>query len=496
MCTVLRIDERTPALNYDTATGVQSVSRPIYDPDRQKIYFAWSSATHTSVSIQHNYQVFFRSLDVATNTWDSDAIPVSVENPDVALGVGVCDCVSMERLSSTGELIIFYGDIVDTYCHMSTDNGATWSSPRTRVTTPALSFFQLLSTGHDDTLHEPYVWVQSQGGPSVKYDVDLYKRDIGTGNWINLGQFDDGDVGTTQGINGGVLRDSAPRTAVFHEDGQTAFVVFSRLNLGPQMVLQSYWTTDGWATINTTAVRTHNTSVSAPTLPNCPQIQPIVVRGNVDTNRCWMFWIEHLIDEATTRAWIAHTDDFGQTWTVDGSPTDFLDYDWDADWDRAFMLDYADRLYVSVFTVDPNGTNPTHLYHTFLRRSTYGDTDWVVFDCDLGTAPYESSATCGDIVYTVSDDELTTTVYRIFNYTYPFTDPEGNPVADGVTTYNLLISTETIVPPPPPPPGPEDTTTRMFRRGVIQAEKRTFHDARRAPGSFHTWRKLPRGNFN
>lgn len=436
MCRTLRID----TLGFDTATGVQGVARPIYDSVRQKVYFAWSSATHTSVSIQHNYQVFFRALDVAAETWDSAPVAVSIENPDVGLGIGTCDAVGMLRIPSTGELVIFYGDIISCYYHTSTDNGVTWSSPRGQVSL-ALSFQQLLSA-NDSSNDDLYCWTQQTAGGAGQNDVYLFKRAAGSAVWAAKGLFDDGAA--NEGIDHGA-RSSAPRTAVFKGDGQIGFAVFSRLQSNNDIKLRCYYTTNDWTTVSTVDIKSWPNSGGA---PSQTATYPIVLRGVLNTNRCYVMWVESTPSPAP---FFAYTDDFGATWTIVGHPTDFNGYDWDEAYDRAFMLDYADKFYSSVFTVNADGGTSGHNFHTFLRNSTLALTGWATSHCDVEPL-HESGSTCGDMIYALLDDN-TTKVFRVFNRTYA-----ADPIPDGHTEYNVLIEDDFV---PPPHEGPTCIVTPL-----------------------------------
>lgn len=479
-CRVLRIDVQD--LTTNSMLGHGAFGYPWLNQTGGKIYFVWTCVTADAGQVQGDFHakgIYFREFDIETETFGAvQTVAVPATSAHITAEAQVDD-VGMIWTESTNEFLVFYGDIRTTCVKYSLDGGVNWSA-ETYLTGGPLTFQAFCAVGLSPT-GDVYCWTYQLVGGAGARDTYLWKRPVGSlpnTTWIAKGLFDNGDPGPVEGIITDTSR-SGELLSSFKEDGQTGFAMFQRLNPDGSMSLISYWTTDDWTTIHTTTLK------SFPA-PGIPQMQPVVVRGKVNTERNWALWCE--TPGASTTPFIAYTDDWGATWTQLGSPAAMAGFGWDESFDRALFIDWADTLYSSVFQ-----TNGTLNQHTAWKNETpTNNATWTSENCDLDNVSLwvENSGTAGHAWYAVMADGLHTKFFRAFNR-------DMAPVAPSiyhVTQYALFIKDD-FVPPPPiiPETPPETSTTRMFRRGVIQAEKRTIHNARRAPGSLHTWRKLPGG---
>jgi hypothetical protein len=347
VCLTVRLD----AKNFNTGGTVQCVTPILYPGTGTRVYCAWSAKTTTLES--HNYEVMWNWFD-----WSNQSVgtPVQIQ-PDAGI---VADNIAACNLND-GTMIVGFGTAGPRVME-STNLGVTWpvSADPTGTYGAGAGGVPVIAGLYSDGTNA-YLITQLSAGGGVHLDTNLYKR-TGPGAWTLVKKIF--DVSTAPYYYFILQTFSGARVGVA-KDANTQFIIadYATTNSGADKI-KCLWTTDAWVTVNESLVKDYTGFVFAR--------GPTVVKGS--DNVCRAMWIDNSTGSEVPV--FAKTTDFGQTWTVIGTPTITADTPWDNSYDRAFYTGNANGIYAGAFNII-DGTNLRH----FLFKGNDTLSGWTEIVC-------------------------------------------------------------------------------------------------------------------
>lgn len=458
-CTFQRVDSINENTGAHGSTGKFSTGL-IWVESEQRIFLAWFEYR----------RLRFAKYDPVTNT---TTLETNIHGDGSTTLVDTC---GMVRLSNGNLVVVFWqagaGNSKSFSC-ISTDSGVTWGAP---VAISQVNEFPaaVCVDGGDNV----YFLVAAIGGPTGFGDLQVYKRPFTTGIWVLLGKiYNSGGAGVAPGSWNNVQEEQITNGMIM-KDTEVGFVVGWRCTDGGTSLnkLTCLRTVSGWIGQVQVELATY-TAIGA---------------GNVQllrTSTDRVYLLAHNPD-ANEKPDLFYTDDWGENWTRIGCPpivsstmTSYGIVNLDEDFDSGFCLDAQENV---IFCHGTQNVLPTG--HHLSYRGGAVAADWVlVGDCSYtqGVDSWASS-TIGHSVIVSTVPTINTTLYRLCS------------MARGGGVYHTLeflrVPDAGII--PDLPELDEEGEQRFFRKGIIQAERSKNPAARRAAGSFSSWKKIPDGTGN
>lgn len=361
MCTFLRIDT---ANNNTALSTFKNVAETVVDTARTKVGFAWSEAH--SAGETHNKKVRFAEYDYALGTVGTE-YPIDDTDPDL---IQQNEAISLVRLSS-GQLICAYG-LFGAQAKESSDHGATWSVSRVAVDgASGVSTRAMCSLGTDG---DSAVWciTQERAGGGGGRNLYATKR-TGVDTWDTAGRktlHSAGGTSTPPYFIPDASARTGPRMLAIKPGttGLTQCFIADFVDTGPSYKVSCLWTVDGWATV---------TKVDIATYPNSYDREPKMRLGA--DGRLRVQWIDDQ-NGGTVIPIYAYSDDFGQTWTIIGTPAiQNGPNGWGVGGNRGFALGVEDGWLVSTMDSESEAAPYPHR----LYRGGDSLTSWTEDDCPL-----------------------------------------------------------------------------------------------------------------
>ena len=355
------------------------------------IYLVYANVDTTNGAAgnrNHNREITFVKFNVATKTVTTRKIISTIVGT-----ASTNDGVSMVRLTS-GVLVVTSGEsALGVRSWESLDEGVNWTGPTTVDAAPTRFGVGMITDGV--SVHS---FIQDRSGGGGGANLYLYKR-TGAGTWGASATVFTGTMNVAPIVQlGEQTRLSSMRIGGM-QSNSVAFIIMDYTNTYPNIdQVRCFWTTDSWSTVNNVLIEDYSSTDVAGAVVRNPQVF-------VGTdNRCRATWTRSSPTLGNIPV-LAYTDDWGQHWTVIGTPT-ILDNCsvWDATFDTGMALSSTNGWFLTALD-DSDGSNVK------LRRYDGGDT----------LSGWSETIVCSNLGLTYAGGTIGETfvsagsIYRVFN---------------------------------------------------------------------------------